>query len=204
MGGADFGTFQRHHSMLTADDYHPLALRSSQHGITHLFPSYRTHGYLRSFSRGDERSPRSYRSGGFGCGMFLLNDILQWDQATIDVAKREIQLFKQDRELFLDGEVYNLFPGKQPDHLGWESRFVWSPRKGRGMAQVYRNHDPRDQVKLRFRGIRPQPRYSVEFVDAGTLVRVEGASLLDSGLDVTLARTFTSEVIRIQQERPTD
>jgi hypothetical protein len=48
----------------------------------------------------------------------LISDIFQWDEATMAATKREIELFKRDRELFLDGEIHNLFPGKQPDHYG--------------------------------------------------------------------------------------
>jgi alpha-galactosidase len=200
MGGADFGNFQRHHSMLMADDYHPLASRSTLHGISHLFPPNRTHAYLRAFSRDDERSPYAYRSAAFGCGMYLLNDILLWDKTTMDVAKREIQLVKQDRDLFLDGEIYNLFPGKQPDHYGWEGRFVWSPSQRRGMAQVFRNHDARDRISVRLRGIPLDGRYSVELVDSHTTTRADGRSLVEQGLEVTLPRPFTVEILRVREE----
>lgn len=200
MGGADFGNFQRHHSMLPIDDYNPVALRSSQYGITHLFPSTRTHGYIRSFSHDDEKTEYPYRSAAFGNGMILFNDILQWDQATIDVVKREIQIAKHDRELFLDGQVYNLFPGKQPDHFGWEARYVWSPGKRSGMAQVFRNHDPRDHVSVAFRCIKPDKDYTVEFVDAGKKFKMGGEALLKPGLTVTLPKPFSVETIRISEQ----
>ena len=52
MGGADFGNFQRHHSMMVCDDYHPTAVRTAASGIAHLFPPQRTHAYLRADGRG--------------------------------------------------------------------------------------------------------------------------------------------------------
>ena len=200
MGGADFGNFARHHSMLLCDDYHPTAVRSAAHGMTHLFPPTRTHGYIRGFSRADERASYTNRSAAFGGGLYLISDILQWDEATIAATKREIELFKRDRSLFLDGEIHNLFPGKQPDHYGWEGRFVWSPAQGRGMAQVFRNHDPRERVGVRLRGLPPDGRYVVEFVEAGTTLRADGRSLVREGVDVPLAKPFTTEVLLVRME----
>jgi alpha-galactosidase len=200
MGGADFGNFARHHSMLLCDDYHPTAVRSATHGMTHLFPPTRTHGYIRGFSRADERASYTNRSAAFGGGLYLISDILQWDDSTIAATKREIELFKRDRDHFLDGEIHNLFPGKQPDHYGWEGRFVWSPAQGRGMAQVFRNHDPREKVRVRLRGLPPRGRYVVESLEAGTTLRADGRSLVEEGVDVPLATPFTTEVLHVRTE----
>lgn len=202
MGGADFGNFARHHSMLLCDDYHATAVRSAAHGMTHLFPPTRTHGYIRGFSRADERSPVTSRSAAFGGGMYLISDILQWDDSTIAATKREIDLFKRDRGLFLDGEIHNLFPGKQPDRYGWEGRFVWSQAQGRGMAQVFRNHDPRDCVRVRLRGLPVDGRYAVECFDAGTTTQAAGRALVEDGIDVSLATPFTAEVLHVRRLAP--
>jgi len=134
--------------------------------------------------------------------MYLISDILQWDDSTIAATKREIDLFKRDRGLFLDGEIHNLFPGKQPDRFGWDGRFVWSEPQGRGMAQVFRNHDPRDRVRVRLRGLPPGGRYAVEFFDAGTTTQAAGRALVEDGIDVSLATPFTAEVLHVRQLAP--
>ena len=198
MGGADFGNLQRHHSMMLCDDYHPLAVRSTAHGMAHLLPPTRTHGYLRAFSRGDETSPYAWRSAGFGNGLFLISDILQWDDAALAAARREIALFKADRELFLDGEIHDCFPGRQPDRFGWDGRLVWSPGLRRGMAQVFRGHDPRNAVRVPLRGLPATGRYRVTFVDAGRTVEVDGRALVTEGVEVSLPAAFTAETLHIE------
>ena len=197
MGGADFGNLQRHHSMLLCDDYHPTALRSAAHGIAHLFPPTRTHGYLRAFSRGEETSPYAWRSAGFGNSLILVSDILQWDDAAMAAARREIAAFKADRDLFLDGDIHDLVPGRQPDRFGWDGRLVWSPGSRRGMAQIFRGHDPRDTFRVRLHGLPGEGRYRVEFVEAAKTVEVDGPTAVSEGIDVTLAEPFAAETLRI-------
>ena len=195
-GGADFGAFQRHHSMMLCDWYMPIGVRSMHAGLVHLFPPRRLHTYIRGFHVAEERNPYLYRSAGFGNGLFLLNDILQWDETTRGVVRRELELFKQDRDLFHRGEVYDLL-GQVPSHYGWDARFVHDAQAGRGLAQVFRNHDPRDRLTLRFRGLDPAKMYRVEYVDAGQGITATGASLMGDGIPVHLPQPFTAELLRV-------
>ncbi len=198
-GGSDFGAFQRHHSMLMCDWYAPVGVRSMHAGLTHLVPPPRTHTYIRGFSVSDERSPYTYRSAAFGNGVYLLNDILQWDDTTRAAVRRELALFKQDRELFHRGEVYDLL-GQTPGHYGWDARFVYDAHIGRGMAQVFRNHDPRTALPIRLRGLEADVPYRVEQVDAGTSTRANGAALMTAGVTVNLPNAFSAEILRIARE----
>lgn len=198
-GGADFGNFQRHHSSLVADWYGGVDIRSALNGITHLIPNNRTHAYLRTFSKEDERNPYYYRSGSFGNGMYLLNDILQWDDETIKIAQDEIAHIKADRELFSDGETYTLIP-KQPDRYGWEARFVYSDSLGQGMAQIFRNHDPDEERLILLRGLDPDAMYDIEFV-SGVLGFANGNELMTEGIRLHLETPFSSDIIRIKRRR---
>lgn len=198
-GGADFGAFQRHHSMMMCDWYMPVGVRSMYAGMTHLCPPRRMHTYIRGFSAEGERSPYTYRSAGFGNSMVLLNDLLQWDEVTRAVVRRELELFKQDRDLFHHGEVYDLL-GQAPSHYGWDARFVYDAAAGRGMAQVFRNHDPRPELAIRLRGLEPAVTYAVRRVDAGTETRVGGAALMSEGIAVRLPAPFSAEVLRVRRE----
>jgi len=198
LGGADFGLFRRHHSMLTQDWYSPVTLRGMLAGITNLFPHARLHAYLRTFHPQEEKDPSSYRSGFFGNGLILLNDILAWDDETIGVAAGQIGRFKADRELFRDGEVHDLL-GTPPGHWGWECRFVYSASRGHGMAQVFRNHDARETKEIRFLGLEPDASFEVAWEDAGVTTRGTGAALMDRGVAVTIPRTFGSEVLRLRR-----
>ncbi len=197
-GGADFGNFQRHHSTLMADWYSAVTVRSALNGISHLISPTRTHGYLRMFSKADEKNPYYYRSGFFGNGLYFLNDILQWDEETIRVTRREIVLLKEDRELFHTGEIYTLI-AKQPDHFGWEARFVYSSEAGRGMAQVFRNHNPADQWPVIFQGLQNTAAYLVSLVDAERTQRISGEELMTRGITVHLEKPFTCEIIRVEK-----
>lgn len=204
VGGADFGNFQRHHSMMVCDDYHPTAVRTAAHGITHLFPPQRTHAYLRAFSRDEERSPYAWRSAGFGNGMYVVSDILQWDETTMAAAKRQIAEFKEVRPFFLDGDVHDLFPGKQPDRFGWDGRLVWSPALRQGAAQVFRNHDPRASVRIRLHGLPDEGRYGVsqgvEENKPCVIVSAGGRELVSEGIDVGIPAPFSSALLRIRAE----
>jgi alpha-galactosidase len=198
-GGADFGAFQRHHSMMMCDWYTPISVRSMHAGLTHLVASPRTHTYIRGFSTADERSPYTYRAAAFGNGVYLLNDILQWDDDTRTAVRRELELFKEDRDLFHRGEVYDLL-GQAPSHYGWDARFVYDAIAGRGVAQVFRNHDPRPELPIRLRGIEPEGTYRVLLVDAGTETQSSGARLMSEGVTVQLPTPFSAEILRIARE----
>ncbi len=199
-GGADFGNFQRHHSMLLSDWYSAISVRSALNGITHLFPNFRTHTYLRMFSPDEERSPYHYRSGAFGNGVYLLNDLLLMDEKALDVARREIQLYKEDRVLFETGELYTLI-SRQPDHYGWEARFVYCSQKKRGMAQVFRNHDREKDKKIFLRGLDPDLEYNLVYVDAGLEFCRFGSELMEKGILVRLSKPFSSEIIRVEAKK---
>lgn len=197
-GGADFGNFQRHHSMLIGDWYTPTTDRSLLQGISHLFPVTRCHQYLRVFHPEDERSAYTYRSVCFGAGVYLLNDILQWDEPTRQAARRELDRFKADRDLFLDGEVFLLI-AKQPDHFGWDARMVYSAARGRGMVQVFRNHDPRRELRVRLRGLEPDSSFVIESADGGQPVRLSGREGMDSGFSVRLEQPFSAALFRLHR-----
>jgi hypothetical protein len=68
------------------------------------------------------------------------------------------------------------------------------------MGQVFRNHDSRDRVRVRLRGLPPEGRYVVELLDAGTTLRAEGRSLVEEGVEVPLATPFTAEVLHVRAE----
>lgn len=202
-GGADFGAFQRHHSMLLCDWYTPVAVRAMHAGLTHLVPPPRTHTYIRGFSTDDERSAYTYRAAAFGNGIYLLNDILQWDEVTRAAVRCELERFKQDRALFHQGAVYDLL-GQHPSHYGWDARFVYDTAAGRGMAQVFRNHDPRPELPIRLRGLEPEATYAVRLVDAGTETQASGAALMREGVTVRLPAPFAAEILRVSRQHGKD
>lgn len=191
-GGADFGNFQRHHSTLLADWYTPVHNRQVLAGITHLFPPTRLHAYHRVFDPREERSPYAYRSSVFGNGMYLLNDILRWDQHTMAVAAEQVRQLKADRELFEGGEITNLLTAP-PGHHDWEARMVWNQALQRGMIQVFRNADPDTSRTIHPLGLDPQRNYRVKWTDAGETIRASGRDIASQGLSVSLHEPFSSE-----------
>ena len=110
--------------------------------------------------------------------------------------RRELEIFKQDRELFHRGEVYDLL-GQTPGHYGWDARFVYDAQAGRGMAQVFRNHDPRIALPIRFRGLEAEATYSIQQVDGGSTTHASGAVLMTEGLTVSLPKPFSVETLRV-------
>jgi hypothetical protein len=197
LGGADFGNFRRHHSTMMCDFYGSINQRSMWNGLINLFPPERMHTYVRGFSRADERSPYTFRSAAFGNGMCLLNDILQWDGETMRIACGEIAHIKADRDLFRGGEIHALID-KQPDHYGWDARLVVGDGRHRAMAQVFRNHDPRSEHTVVFRGLDPGADYDVRWVDADRSACAKGCDLMTAGVKVVLPQPFSSEIIRLE------
>ncbi len=199
-GGADFGAFQRHHSMMMCDWYMPVGVRAMHSGLSHLVPPQRMHTYIRGFSTEEERNPYTYRAAAFGNGVYLLNDMLQWNDLTRATVRRELELFKQDRDLFHRGEIYDLL-GQCPSHYGWDARFVYDAPAGRGMAQVFRNHDPCTELMIRLRGLDAEAVYDVRLVDADTAVRTSGATLMNDGVPVCLPKPFSAEILRVTLQK---
>ncbi len=196
-GGADFGNFQRHHSTLMADWYTPIHNRQVQAGLSHLFPPNRLHAYHRVFDPREERDPYAYRSSFFGNGMYLLNDILRWDEQARTIAAEQIRQIKADRDLFDGGEVYDLLP-TLPGHHGWEARMVWNETMQQGMIQVFRNADAETSKTIHLPCLDPQTTYDVSWTDTEQTRHATGQELASTGLTICLPAPFASERLTLR------
>lgn len=199
LGGADFGTFQRHHSMMMSDWYSAISFRSIQNGMANIFPPSRMHAYLRGFSPAEEASSYHYRSGMFGTGCIVINDIQQWDEATIACVQKEVALQKKYKPLFRAGKIFTLI-NRQPDHFGWEARFVYAAESGTGMVQVFRNHDAQVTRQICLRGLEAAAEYVIYNIDTDERTTAQtGRVLMETGVAITLADSFSCTTLEVQR-----
>jgi alpha-galactosidase len=103
------------------------------------------------------------------------------------LVKRMLAEFRRIQPFLLD-DYYPLTPYSQEKNV-WIAWQFDSPEKGGGYVQVFRREEaPGDSVMLKLRGLDPKATYAVENLGDGTVRKLKGADLLESGLTVKLAK----------------
>jgi alpha-galactosidase len=182
----------------TADEYSALTTRQAVHGATYPFPPRYTDRYL------GEALVTKYnlRSGMFGGPWILMQRIVEWGQADVDTAAREVALYKSLRLQIRDGKVYHLTPRPdgvhnevlQSHHSGLDGSviFVFRPERGSETSTVMP------------RGLVNDHQYEVSLEEAGASFITSGRDLMTRGLEVSLPHPSFAEVIHLRPARLTD
>ncbi|ACZ43404.1 glycoside hydrolase clan GH-D [Thermobaculum terrenum ATCC BAA-798] len=167
-----------------------LGRRRALYGASYPFPPRYCASYM-------QEHPTDYacRSCMLGGPWILMDRAADWGPLEIEIARRNIALYKRIRPLFRDARVHHL---RCPDGDGWDGLQLHQPSADRGVVLLFR---PRGapMVRARLRGLDPQVTYLLETA-SGRSWEADGGQLMEMGLHLDLP-DGGSEVIFLEARR---
>jgi hypothetical protein len=195
----DFGSAAHGDYFSITDTYDPLANRRAFYDASYVLPPAMLESYV-------ENSPAPrienfryvLRSGMLGWFSLML-DAGRWTGEQREEARREFALYKAKlRPLIREGDLYHV--EQRPDGVHWDGMEYFSEELGRGVLYAFRGSAP-DESSHHFRllGLKDSRRYRLTFQDQGRTLERAGASLLQTGIDVTLNIPLSSELVFFEE-----
>jgi len=132
--------------------------------------------------------------------MGLSGLIEQWDAQTRKMAAERIALYKQIRPLLRVADVYHLTPQANcsSPHTAEAALYV-DPQTDRAILFAFQGNDPRLEMTLPLRGLRPERRNRVILpATLGPPQTLLGRDAIEKGLELRFPNRGASAVIRIE------
>jgi alpha-galactosidase len=132
--------------------------------------------------------------------MGLSGLIQQWDAQTRKLAAERIALYKQIRPLLRVADVYHLTPQANcfSPHTAEAALYVDS-KTDRAILFAFQGNDPRLDITLPLRGLRPERRYRLVLPEAfGPTQTLLGRDAVDKGLQLRFPRRGASAIVQIE------
>ena len=142
---------------------------------------------------------RSRMMGGFGFGTLhgsLSECVSLYPPGVIQAAVRNVKAYKTYRHL-LAQHTYHLTPASKTN--AWQVMQFVAPDQQESVVFCFRNGGSETTRRLMLRGLERQANYEIVRLNTGSKQIVDGASLMQSGVEVTLARDpEESEILRLK------
>jgi hypothetical protein len=126
-------------------------------------------------------------------------DVASWDARTREIARHHIALYKQERPLIRDGDVYHILPQATGRH--WDGLEYYDPRRGEGVVFVFRPLCPGVRQRIPLAGLEAG-EYEVRFDEGPGSSRATAAALQREGLSVALPAPNSAAIIFLRKLRP--
>jgi hypothetical protein len=130
--------------------------------------------------------------------------ISRWPPDVAEAARRNIKACKTYRHL-LNADVYHLAPPStlyapdEGDTDQWDI-LEYAKKDGSEAVAFFFRGGAKDSVRMiAWKGLKPDADYGVASLNAGTLTRSSGRTLLQRGVEVSLADADTSEILLITE-----
>jgi len=144
---------------------------------------------------------RSRMMGGFGFGTLhgsLSECVSLYPSNMIDAAVHNVKDYKTYRHL-LAQHVYHLTPWGKTN--AWQVMQFAARDQREGVVFFFRNGAPETTAHFKLRGLHSPRNYEILRLNSGASERVPGESLMQSGVEVTLARDpEESEILKVKAE----
>ena len=201
----DFGSAAHGDYFSITDTYTPLANRRAFYDASYLFPPAMLEAYVASWPGSNPLDGFRYmlRSGMMGWFTLML-DTATWSDAQRKAAKEEIQLYKDELRPFIrDADLYHI--SDRPDGIHWDGLEYFDRLRHKGVLYAFRGSIETEKEHIfHLQGLEPTMRYRLRFLEHGAFDRVaDGQDLLEAGLTVSLAGPNSSELIFIDEIKPT-
>jgi Melibiase/Glycosyl hydrolase family 36 C-terminal domain len=198
----DFGSAAHGDYFSVTDTYDPLANRRAFYDASHVLPPAMLESYVASWPAPRIENFRyALRSGMLGWFSLML-DTSQWTAQQRTEAQRQFALYKSSlRPLIREADVYHVT--QRPDGVNWDGIEYYSPKLRRGVLYAFRG-SANDLPAHRFRlaGLKRGGRYRLNFQDNPAANReITGESLMQMGVDVSLALPLSSDLIFFEEVR---
>lgn len=187
-----FNMVQYYVTSINADDSGPMTTRQAVYGALYPFPPRYTDRYM-----GDEELDtyitRSYMLGG---PWILMNRLERMRPVDLELAAREIRLFKSFRQRIRDGKVYHLT--SRPAENRVDALQSYHPATDSAVVMVFRAQLAGDTRTLRLRGLKPEQNYRVRFQESSRVLTATGQQLMEQGVRVDLPTMWSSEIVYVE------
>ncbi len=188
---------RRYVTSIAADDSGELTTRQAVYGITYPFPPRYSDRYM-PYTELDAYVARSYMFGG---PWIFMNHLPEMSQGSLDLAKREVALFKRLRARLRIGKVLHI--SGRPDGRAIDAIASYSPQSDSAVAFIYRSVQSRPRTyRLRVPGLNPTTSYRLHFEEDRSQRLLTGAELGETGTVISLPRPSFAEIVYIDPAVP--
>jgi hypothetical protein len=196
----DFGSAAHGDYFSITDTYDPLSNRRAFYDASFVLPPAMLESYVENWPAPRIENFRYLLRSGMLGWFSLMQDSSRWSPQWRSEARVQFALYKSAlRPLIRAADLYHV--AGRPDGVQWDGMQYFSSRLRRGVLYAFRGNAP-DQPSHRFRllGLDPRSRYRLTFQDQGAAANLvaAGQSLMQEGVDVTLAVPLSSELIFIE------
>ncbi|MEZ5351068.1 MAG: alpha-galactosidase [Bryobacteraceae bacterium] len=185
---------RRYVTSIAADDSGELTTRQAVYGITYPFPPRYSDRYM-PYTELDSYVARSYMFGG---PWIFMNHLPEMSAGSLELAGREIALFKRLRGRLRTGKVLHL--SGRPDGSAIDAIASYAPEQDSAVAFVYRSVRSRPRTyRLRIPGLDPAGSYRLRFEEDRSERVLTGAELAEEGTVISLPRPSFAEIVYIDR-----
>jgi alpha-galactosidase len=185
-----FNMVRNYVTSIAADDSGPLTTRQAVFGITYPFSPR----YADRYMPDEELGLYALRSFMFGGPWIFMNRLERMRQEDLDLATREITLYKRLRTRIREGRVFHLTG--RPSDTGIDALESYHPATGTALVFAYRAEAAAGSRTLRLRGLDPERRYRVHYEDDLRDGVYTGAQLM-KGYTVRLPGMWSTQLIYV-------
>jgi hypothetical protein len=191
----DFGSAAHGDYFSITDTYDPLSNRRAFFDASYVLPPAMLESYVAAWPAPNIETFRYVLRSGMLGWFSLMLDSSQWTAEEHADALAQFALYKsQLRPLIRAADLYHV--AKRPDGVHWDGIEYYAASLGRGVLYVFRGSSPLEATqRFQLRGLDPAASYAVTFHDQKAQRRLTGLALMQAGVDVTLARPLTSELV---------
>lgn len=182
-GRADLGILRYADQIWVSDNTEPAARLGIQEGFSQVFPA----SVMEAWVTDAGTLPLDFRFAVSMCGALGIGaNLLKWNTAERDAARRWIALYKDIRDIVQLGDQYRLLPAQGQ---GYSAVQYMAKDGSEGVLFVFRTHlpEPATFPTLLLRGLKTDSSYTVEGVEGAR----SGESWMRLGLHAPLASELT-------------
>jgi hypothetical protein len=199
----DFGSAAHGDYFSITDTYDPLSNRRAFYDASFVLPPAMLESYVANWPTPHIENFRYLLRSGMLGWFSLMQGTSQWSPEQRTEARVQFALYKSAlRPLIREADLYHI--AQRPDGVQWDGIEYYSGRLRRGVLYAFRGTAP-DEPTHRFRllGLKPGSRYRLKFQDRGAAANLvlAGQSLMQEGVEVTLALPLSSELIFLEEVR---
>ncbi len=138
-------------------------------------------------------------------GPFTIStDVTGWSPPFRDLVINAVGYYRENRR-FLRGAAFNVLPQRgfcqdptEACEESWDAVEFLDPDEGDARVFVFRTASADSAQTIVLQGLDPQEQYLVTGVDHGSFGTHSGATLMSTGIEITLPHTYSSEILEIE------
>jgi hypothetical protein len=157
--------------------------------------------------QGEQVMKYYFRSMSMGAPEWVLDSpnttmSLPWSNEEKEAVAKCANTYKTKiRPLQRNGDLYHIFP--RPDDMVWDGIEYFDPATDTGVVYIFKPDSSINTQAIKLQGLDPNQVYHLSFEDGSNpAVFMSGAALMSSGINVSLAGTYNSELMFLEVPEP--